>query len=326
MNDFIEKRLALVRSGVRRKPGLYFGGSGPMAVRELIRQLVSWCLGEATPPSQNALAINLSATNGATRIELIWTGGDCPWADPARPDSWFSESAGVVYQPRALLAAAAANDFCLDSSTSKHRVQVIGHLDQPVVVRRRKPLAVPRVRMVFELDPAFGTLSAESCNALAASLEDLTVLHAGTQIQLQSPFTGPLSWCFPGGVRDWVLRQDHRRWQIHGGTLSFNAISPLGSVEGHLRFLHAGTTRLHSWVNGFPCFGGSHFEGLGEALQRLFPDPDSGCRPVPFCTNPDEGSQAILPHCFVGALRLELNEPRYCGPTKDILELPEVRT
>ena len=69
----------------------------------------------------------------------------------------------------------------------------------------------------------------------------------------------------------------------------------------------------------------AHLEGLGDALKRLFPDAKRGCREAPLITNPDTGAKVNVPHNFIGALHLRIANPKYRGPTKNVLIGEDVR-
>ncbi len=97
------------------------------------------------------------------------------------------------------------------------------------------------------------------------------------------------------------------------------------SVEGHLRFLHAGVPWVKTFVNYHPTQGGTDLEGLGQALRDLFPDCGKGCRVLTLVTNPDTGAKIRVPHSFIGVMHLQTTRPSYAGPTRDVLCDPEAR-
>ena len=96
-------------------------------------------------------------------------------------------------------------------------------------------------------------------------------------------------------------------------------------LDGCMRFLHAGTPRIRSYVNFSPVQGGAHLEGVGKALRATFAHATRGCRPLMFITNSNTGARVRVPHSFIGVLHLQTEDARFEGPTKDILLGDDVR-
>ena len=171
-----------------------------------------------------------------------------------------------------------------------------------------------------------GTLSPVDIYRLGSLLRDQAYLRPGLSIEVNSfrPHIR-LAFCYPDGLIAALQEVDHSRWPLHQKELRVLAERPGMKLELCLRFVHAGVPGVKSWVNFDAVQSGSQVEGLGGALLKLFPDPDSGCRRVVFVTNSDTGAQILLPHPFVAVMHLHLDEVRYAGPTRDVVDGDDVR-
>ena len=133
--------------------------------------------------------------------------------------------------------------------------------------------------------------------------------------------------------QDFVAQKKKREAALNDGfddpqneaTLSFRRETKKMSVEGYLRIVHAGVPFAWNYVNFKPTQGGAHLEGFGAALRDVVPHSTHGCRELNFVTNPDTGAHIKVPHSFIGALHLRTSQPRFAGPTKDILMGDDVR-
>lgn len=314
----VQTRLQHLGPAIRKKPGMYFGRSGSAAITEMVKLLALWLAGFDEEAKAGTLSIEVKDETDSVEVTMLLEGEGCERFATKNPADWFSEA--QIYSA-AWMVAGASSEMTIDASIKDCRIKVITSDEHGVRTARRRPTTADRVRIVFQPHPAsFGSSSDDELGRMAGILEDIAILAPGLSVRLTS--SNPkrtFAWTYPRGLRDWLMKRDHSRWPLHPGTLSFSDDADGMQVEGHLRFLHAGVSEMRSWVNGHPTQGGAHFEGLGDVLRQLFPDPDRGCRRVPFAVNSDEESLLWLPHCFVGAMRLKVPDPRYAGPTKDIL-------
>lgn len=320
----IQESLRGIGDRPRKKPGLYFGRQGAAAIVEMISLVNRWLVTICPRGGARTIVAELGHVGSGDQVSILLETSYPASVDPGAPEEWFSEK---LRESAVLLVAAASHEMSVDVSQGDHRMVVVVSEGAKVEIGTPPPLPLHRVLVTFRPDGStFGSLTETEVYQLSGLLEDAAILNPGLHVRFAAIERGiQFSWTYVNGLASWLLKRDHSRWPLHSGTLSFAGSAEEIEVEGHLRFLHAGASELRSWVNLHPCHGGAHFEGLGDALLSMFPDPDAGCRRVAFVTNPDKESIVWLPHCFVGAIKVTLPDPKYAGPTRDILLGAEVR-
>ena len=313
-------------AGIRRKPAMYFGTRGSPAIPRMTRGLIDAVLATAGKKYPGPIVVSITGKGRRQAIAVEFSAMVSQVFSPARLDGFLQS----ILKPSAWelgSVAAASKQFALESCDGQWRALLeIENGSQVTSEVTPSPLP-PCLRIVFQPEPTlFDCLSHDGLYHLAGSLRDLSLLRPGlaTQFTAES-LAGELRYYHQHGLKSLLFEDEHARWPLHPGCLSFKATAKDMQVEGHLRFLHAGLPSVRSYVNGHPAQGGAHLEGLGAALLELFPDASQGCRRVRFVTNPDTGLKIDLPHPFLAAMQLQLAEPRYYGPTRDVLSGDEVR-
>jgi DNA gyrase/topoisomerase IV subunit B len=252
------------------------------------------------------LAISALSTGKLTK------GGAMPWPNEMAPFAF---------------AVSASDRFAVASCDGTQTVTLKVANGVRVSTTRRAGRGRPFLKIRFVPAAAsFPPLSPQQLYSIAGLLRDHSLLRPGLATRLTADVLAHgLSYYYRDGLKNFLLEEDHCRWPLHEGCLSFASSTKEMSVEGHLRFLHAGVPIMHSYVNGHRTMGGAHLEGLGMALSKMFPDSRRGCRCLEFVTNPDTGAKVKVPHSFLGAMQIRIRAPHYYGPTKDVLMGDDVR-
>jgi DNA gyrase/topoisomerase IV subunit B len=309
-----------ILEGVRKKPHMYFGCSGSQAIVEMVRHISKWLVRENGIDLPGTLSVQIEEIpDSSTSTITVTLDGPRAISLPTTlklppPDDY----------PRYVAAGSSFMTADISHSGKRHRFET--ERDGEIHSKESSPSTETRAKIVFQpYLPTFGNLNEADLYKCAGILESIAILNPGLAVTFGAGPSIRFAWSYSQGLKSYIQKGDHSRWSLHPGTLGFSAKKEGVSVEGHLRFVHAGSSWMQSWINGYPSFGGSHYQGLGDVLAQMFPDPDQGCRRVAFITNSDTGDWIWLPHCFIGAMKLTLARPRYAGPTKDILLDPEVR-
>jgi DNA gyrase/topoisomerase IV subunit B len=297
---------------------MYFGRSGPAAIPKILSWLVQGLLDEYGLRRGSRVLINIG---GGVRQEF-----NIEFFNLARkplsallPDPWLKMS-GPLSQP--LSFAVAASERCVLSVAQRGMVKELVLADRRksktrTLRKRGAPDFAVRLRLH---GPAFGQLRLGDFHRLAGILQEQAVLRPGLSILLsQHKPEMQCQWQYIEGLAGYLEELDHSRWPIHPGQIVVFAAEGGLKLELRLRFVHAGIPEVRNWVNFEPTQGGAHLEGFGDALQALFPEARTGCRVVNFVTNADSGASVKLPHPFIAALHLQMDAPKYEGPTRDIL-------
>ncbi len=325
MTEILEQ-LRDFAAGIRRKPAMYFGRRGSPAIPLMTRGLIDAVLATAGKKYRGPIVVSVTGKGRRQAISVEFAALASTVFSHARLDGFLQS---MTTQPAYELGSAAAGSrqFAMESCDGQRRALLeIQHGFQVATETTPSPLP-PSLRVVFQPEPTlFDCLSHDGLYNLAGNLRDLSLLHPGLATHFTADsLAGELRYFHQHGLKSLLFEDDHARWPLHPGCLSFKGTAKNMRVEGHLRFLHAGLPHVRSYVNGHPAQGAAHLEGLGAALLELFPDPSLGCRRVSFVTNPDTDAKIELPHPFLAAMQLQLAEPRYYGPTRDVLCGDEVR-
>jgi DNA gyrase subunit B len=317
----LQERIASLRQHVRAKPGMYFGCGGSMAIPRMLNELAVGILSDMEPGRRVRLAIKFDESADGM-IAFRVDGAVCRTAllDPAAWYAWGGLLGMNVY-------LAAAEEFTFRVVDRRQAGEWRGSDRSSIRFRRLKKKGPPGISLTMRLPgTTFGTCSNADFSQLGSMLRDQAILHPALSISLRKGRSAiELAWLYPEGLKSLVAEMDYSRWSLHPDSLSFHGERDGMKVEGAVRFVHSGIPVVRSWVNFCPTQGGAHYEGLGRALKKLFPDANAGCRRVTFETNSDNRKRVQLPHSFVAALHVQLPDPRYYAPTKDILIGDEVR-
>jgi len=302
---------------------MYFGVGGTDAIPRAVHYVAEQILSLAPVRCNGPLTVSIA---GDGKISIRLGGMPSSVFKPANVEHWIKELSNT----RMWMIGSAAGyseEFVLESSDGKRRARLRWSDKQGARMSASSVHDEPFLRI--SLSPIYTRpkgLTHDQLYNIAARIKELSFLKPGLITSVRADcLAGELRYFYPQGLRSFLFEEDYSRWSLHRGCLSFKGKAESMSVEGHLRFLHAGVPHMRSYVNFHPTHGGSHVEGLGYALSELFPDSSQGCREVAFITNPDTGAHVKLPHTFIGALRVRLDDPHYRGPTKDILDQDEVR-
>jgi len=312
-----------LRSGVRTKTGMYFGWSGSAAVPRMLNELIIEILQEAGQGKRMALKIEISES-GPTQIKLHLSGAVCRSLPVAEPGCWIEHRERLTNNLALMMAAMEAATVVVADSGAIGELHVT---DQEIRSAKRYAKVANGITISGRVyEPSFGEVGHADFYRLGGMLQDLSILRPGLATSLKmGKSTIQLAWRYPEGLKTYLAEMDHSRWSLHPDCLHFSGERADMKVEGCLRFVHAGVPEICSWVNYRPVHGGAHYEGFGDALKGLFPDAKRGCRRVTFVTNPDMKRRVLLPHPFVAAIHLQMADPKFYGPTRDILLNEEAR-
>jgi DNA gyrase/topoisomerase IV subunit B len=321
MAESLEQFQGLVAS-VRTKTGMYFGQSGPPAVLSGIREVLSVVLSLAPRGYAGPVTIILKSSG---QISIEFPNLALSAFDPETVEAWMGAFLSQATLPKAHLynvafLAAYSEEFAIESGNLKTQATWRFN-DSGVKTKRSRRRGFPHLRFTFRPINDYGrALTDDHVYQLGAMLKDLSTLRPGLGTRL-CPARWPheLRYFYAHGLRSLLFEEDFARHSLHPACIQFQGEKPGMRVEGCLRFVHAGTPSVRNWVNLHPTQGGAHLTGLGKALTQIFPDARKGCRTARFITNSNIGTMVEVPHSFIGALVLETDDPRYEGPTKDIL-------
>jgi DNA gyrase/topoisomerase IV subunit B len=318
-----EQRFREISSRVRAKPGMYLGVGGPDAIPRVVQYIVQALCRIQAVPYRGPLTVSVNK-GGTVIVESPNTSGGI--FHPAAVGQWID---AMLDQKWWMLAAACG--FCERfeiHAADKQKIATLTFADNQGFITNISPQhGESFIRFVLEpSQPHFGGLNTAHLYAIAGMLKDVSLLHPGLATKLSGDWLqAELRYLYQEGFRSFLFEEDHSRFSISDDCVEFAHNRDEMKIAGCLRFVHAGNPHVRSYVNFLPTQGGAHLEGVGKALGEIFPDAKRGCRPLMFITNSNTGAHVHVPHSFIGVLHLQTDNPRFDGPTKDILLGDDVR-
>lgn len=302
---------------------MYFGTGGPPAVLRGIREVLNSIVGLAPRDYAGPITLSLKKTG---EIAIHFPNLLIHAFAPETVNAWSS----LLWQQTPLcnvaFLAAYSDKFIIESGDAKTQA-VWRFNDAGVQTNCGGNQTTPHLRFTFRPIDDYGRgLTDDHAYQLGAMLKDLSALRPGLSTRLSvARWPHEVRYYYAQGLRSLLFEEDFARYSLHPECIEFKGEKAGMRVEGCLRFVHAGNPLVRNWVNLHPTQGGAHLTGLGKALTKIFPDAKGGCRTARFITNSNTGAMVKIPHSFIGALVLETEDPRYEGPTKDILLGDEIK-
>ena len=302
------------QQGVRARPGMYFGGIGEMGVGHLLRELVSNGIDEFLAGRASAIRVRLEGNS----IEVSDDGAGLAFepvgvvpgvacltsfhstrsADNHAPHIHLHGSCGVGLAP--VNAACSRFDFRTwrNGRRWEQQFQAGVPVSPPRIVRDKSGRGT---RIFLAPDVAVFGPTTVSAGKERARLFVAAHLFPRLTIHFQSE-----TFHAPGGLADLAALDYHLhrpadrrfptprvfRFHAKAGDLTLSAAAT-GTASGK--------SLWSSWVNGSRTVDGTHCEGFRDALRLARWKP-----------------AVVLLHAV-------MHEPRYAGPVRDYLEVPEIR-
>lgn len=306
---------------VRKKPGMYFGCSGSKAIVRMARYAVESILFNGADAWFGKLEVAVT-NQGRQSVSVCFHGLSYDRLPPDRSVDLFPAIVSGPWNWWIGIIAGASAEFVIECSDGMSRRRL--EIQETVEVRDSCVPGDGTVFLRIKFSPVaehFQTAGMEEYYQIMGQLRDLSMLREGMKTHFTADdLEGEASCYYRDGMKSYLFETDHVRIPQHAGCLHFTAMENDMKVECYLRFVHAGTPRVKNFVNYYPTQGGSHLEGLGKALKELFPDDTKGCRQSRFITNPDINEGVVIPRPFIGIMHIQLKEPRYYAPTRDVLK------
>ncbi len=333
---------------VRRRPGMYIGGTDERALHHLVAELLDNAMDEAVAGHASWIAIDLAADGAVTvrdngrgipvdphpkfpdksALEVILTtlhsGGKFGGKAYATAGGLHGVGLSVVNALSEELEMEVARDRRLWTQSFRQGVPTGPLQDKGAVNNRRGTL----VR--FRPDPAiFGPQSLKP-QRLYEMARSKAYLHRGVEIRWtcdsallddgsRTPAEATLH--FPGGLADFLAATLGDRQQVTG--TPFSGAVELGEGQGKVEWAIAWPLdqdgALRSYCNTVPTpQGGSHEQGLRNALTK-------GLRGYAELVGNKRGGQIATEDIVDGAhvlLSLFIRDPQFQGQTKERLAMP----
>lgn len=335
---------------VRRRPGMYVGGTDERALHHLAVEIFDNSMDEAVAGHAQRIEISLSE-DGQLTIR------DNGRGIPVEPHPQFPKKSALEIILTTLHAGGKFNSNAYQTSGGLHGVgiSVVNALSDAMTIEvardrhlwqqtysRGKPTSILEdlgpvrnkrgTAVTFHPDPEiFGDLKFQP-HILYRMAQSKAYLHRGVEIRWHcaenwldksknTPQEAVLH--FPGGLQDYLKDelkdQPLMIDQFFAGNIEFE--NNQGRMEWAVAWLDSGKSLLHSYCNTIPTpSGGSHELGLRAALLKSLRHYGDllGHKKTSQLTADDILDQSSM------ILSLFVSEPQFQGQTKEKLAMPEV--
>ncbi len=329
---------------VRRRPGMYIGTTGPRGLHHLVWEVVDNSVDEAMAGFATSIDVVLEA-DGSCRVSD--DGRGIPVAKHAQTrksalttvlttlhaGGKFEEGAytvsgglhGVGISVVNALSSRFVAEVARDGfrwSQSFARGKTTGRLV------KGRPARKTGTTITFWPDPEVFTDTLDFKYATVAQrLRELAFLNKGLRVSLVDKRNGGRSetFCYKGGLRDFILHLNSRREALHGRILYLEDEAPEAELQVALQWTNSFNENLISFANNINTHeGGTHEEGFRTALTKavnefarsknLLKDKDRNL------TGEDvrEGLTAVV--------SVKVRNPQFEGQTKTKLGNTEIRS
>ncbi|MBQ6842552.1 MAG: DNA topoisomerase (ATP-hydrolyzing) subunit B [Firmicutes bacterium] len=326
--------------GVRRRPGMYIGSTGPRGLHHLVYEIVDNSIDEALAGYCTHVEVVIHEDNSITVVD---NGRGIPVGIHAKTGKSAVEAALTMLHAGGKFGG---GGYKVSGGLHGVGVSVVNALSEwlEVIVKqngfvyqqeykRGKPQYDLRqigladttgTTVTFKPDPEVFEETVYSAETLTARLRELAFLNKGIKITLRDERDNKeTTFCYDGGVTDYVRYLNDNKDTMHP-VIYFSGEKDRVQVEVAMQYTTNYTETVFSYVNNIHTHeGGTHETGYKIALTRVMtdyirknaPKKDTGHN----LTGDDvrEGLTAVI--------SVKVEEPQFEGQTKTKLGNTEVR-
>ncbi|MDR5693783.1 MAG: DNA topoisomerase (ATP-hydrolyzing) subunit B [Armatimonadota bacterium] len=327
--------------GVRRRPAMYIGSTGPDGLHHLLFEVVDNSVDEALAGRCENIEVILHRDGSATVID---DGGGIPVDIVPRVGK-----PGVEVVMTMLHAGGKFGGGAYKISGGLHGVgvSVVNALSEWLEVevwrdgkayrqrfaRGKKVTELEIIgttdrhgtRVTFKPDPQIMTSLEFDFQVLARRLEDLAYLNAGLTLSLVDERTGQsVRFRHEGGIRELVRALNKNRTVLHEEPIYDRRLRGETEVEVAIQYTDTYLEDVLTYVNTIPTTeGGTHLVGFRSALTRTI---NEYARRMGFLKESDPPLQGEdVREGLTAVLSVKLVEPQFEGQTKTKLGNTEVK-
>jgi DNA gyrase/topoisomerase IV subunit B len=327
---------------VRKRPGMYIGGTDSKGYHHLMWEIVDNCVDEVMNGYATAIEVTLHKDHKS--VTITDNGRGIP-IDVKKP---YNKSA-LELVLTTLHAGGKFSSAQYKFSGGLHGVgsSVVNALSEELIAtvkrdgsewtqtyERGKPTSKLKkggaargtgTSIYFRPDPQIFGKQGFDVDTVRFRLDTKTFLHKGLKITFRDEAAGTKEvFEHEGGIADFLTKLVTDRGKAPTAPLAFYAQKdePI-RVEAALQWTEAPDETIRSYVNGIPTTqGGTHEQGLRAAIVKAVRSfmESAGLEPKGVNITADDIREGI-----VGVLSIYVHEPQFQGQTKERLGSPEVQ-
>ncbi|MDR7549767.1 MAG: DNA topoisomerase (ATP-hydrolyzing) subunit B [Armatimonadota bacterium] len=327
--------------GVRRRPAMYIGSTGPDGLHHLLYEVVDNSVDEALAGACTRIEVLLHADGSATvidngrgipvdnvpkigkpAVEVVLTtlhsGGKFGGGGYKIAGGLHGVGVSVVNALSEWLEV----EIYKDSKTYRQRFargKVLGPLTSS-----RGAVQPSGTKVTFKPDAQVMTASEFNFDVVSKRLEDIAYLNAGLEIRLADERTGrKVTLKHDGGIRELVAAINRNRGKISDILYARRERDGV-EVEVAVQYTDTYVEHVLTYVNTIPTTeGGTHLVGLRSALTRTINDHAKRAGLVKDSDPPLTGED--MREGLTAVLSIKLTEPQFEGQTKTKLGNTEIK-
>ncbi len=351
MTDYNAEQITILKGleAVRKRPGMYIGGTDKAGLHHLLWEVVDNSVDEAIHGHADQIWVFLSENQ--KRLLVRDNGRGIP-VEPHPKDPQKRSTLEVIFSE--LHAGGKFGDGAYQTSGGLHGVgaSVVNALSSYLRVQvkrngkkheqlfsRGNPLGNVQelgdakghgTDVEFEADPDIFPNTTYDAEIIAERLEAKSYLHPNLKITFKDESKSGTEQTkvfeHKGGLAEYLQDQMvlQRKRSVIEQIYHLKRTENWGKMELALAWTESTDVLVKSFVNGIPTAnGGTHESGLKDALNRAlrtFVDTHNLC-PKGITLTPDDFREGLM-----GAIHVFISEPQFQGQTKDRLNNPEVKT
>lgn len=325
---------------VRRKPGMYIGGTDQRALNNCVLEVLANSIEEHLAGRGSLIAV---AIHGDGSLSVTDEGGGISVAPHPQHQIPFIELAlttlnvpdDYLKRPYRVLGNCGVGTKCVNAVSEWMRINTVSEGREYEMQFTRGGIKVslrqaPEPRLArgtiirFKPDPEIFKELTFDRNFLAARLDQLAVLHPGLSLVLEDERPNPAGkalrslFHYPNGISDFLKNSCTGTAWLQPEPLVLKSNADGMRIALGFQFTDTGNVSVLSFANSSPTSqGGVHVQGFLNGVAEVFNavlKPDPAFQPDDLHT----GLNAII--------AVWLTNPHYGGSTKDELINPEVET
>jgi DNA gyrase subunit B len=336
---------------VRKRPGMYIGSTGARGLHHLVYEVVDNSVDEALAGYCTHIEVDLNDDGSVTVTD---DGRGIPTETHSRTGKSALETVMTVLHAGGKFGG---EGYKVSGGLHGVGVSVVNALSEWVLVKVKRNNRIYRQRyergipvgemenqpspddqtgtsVQFKPDPQIFTSGTDfDFTTLSNRIRELAYLNAGLKItfsdrrfsQLESDEPVVESYCYTGGIREYVAYINRERQPIHEEIIHIQSDRDGVQVEAALQWCSdAYTDNLFGFANNIRTIdGGTHMEGLKAVLTRTT-NNIARKRGKLKEGSPNLGGEHVR-EGLAGIISVKVPDPEFEGQTKTKLGNPEVR-
>jgi len=327
--------------GVRKRPAMYIGSTGPEGLHHLLYEVVDNAVDEALAGYCTRIEVVLSKAGTAAVLDNgrgIPVGTLPKIGRPAVEVVLTTLHAGGKFGGGGYRISGGLHGVGVSVTNALAEWLTVEVYREGKTYRQRfergKPMAslkalvgVPQpsgTRVEFKPDPQVMTATEFTAEVIAKRLEDIAYLNAGLQIILEDERSGRTqTFKFAGGIKELVRALNRNRSRVNEEPIYAQRDRDGTEVEFAIQYNDSYLEHVLTFVNTIPTTeGGTHLVGFRSALTRTLNDYAKrlGMRNGEVTLSGEDVREGLT-----AVLSLKLPEPQFEGQTKTKLGNTEVK-